>query len=253
MLALLAAGSLVVAAAGANAPPTKEPGVLTVGIELGQPGFAEGTLAHPTGFSVDLARAVARQLGLRTRFVHIPFAELLVPGKAPDDVAFEFATILGARTKLVDFSVPYATARLGALVSRGTPRPKSLAQLGKLQLCGKDSSTGLDFIENKLHPQSLVNVLPTGAAAFDALGQGMCQAFVFDLPTLMAAKHQHPARYGAVAGRFGPVQSYGAVLPKGSKLTPSINTALHSLIKAGTTTRLANQYFGSAQSVPVLR
>jgi ABC-type amino acid transport substrate-binding protein len=251
-LAVLAA-SVAVAAAGATGSTTTEPGVLTVGIELGQPGFAVGTLANPTGFSADLARAVAKQLGLRIHFVRIPFGELFLPGGTPYDVAFQFATILPARKKVVDFSVPYSSARLGALLSRGTPEPKSLAQLRKLPLCAKQSTTGLYFIQDHLRPQSPAHVYLTGAEAFAALAKGVCHAFVFDLPALMASKKQSPGRYGDIAGKFGPVQHYGAVLPKGSALTAVVNVALRPLIKEGVPTRIANKYFGPLQSVPELR
>jgi polar amino acid transport system substrate-binding protein len=250
-LALLAA-AVAVAAASATAPATRTPGVLTVGIELGQPGFAEGTLANPTGFDVDLARALARRLGLRARFVEYPFGRLFLPGSKPYDVALEFVTVLDSRKRFVDFSVPYYASRQAALVSRGTSRPRSLAELRKLQLCGKQVTTGLAFIENELRPGSLVLEYPTARAALKALSTGICDGFVFDLPALVAEKRQHPGLYGDLAGKFGPTERYAVVLPKESKLTPPVNAALRSLIRAGTTTRLAKKYFESAQSVPGL-
>jgi polar amino acid transport system substrate-binding protein len=251
-LALLAASATVGTASPAR-PPTRTPGVLTVAIELGNPGFAEGTLARPTGFDVDVARALARRLGLRARFVRYPFGRLFLPGPKPYDVALQFVTVLDSRKRLVDFSVAYYASRQAALVSRGTPRPTSLAQLRKVQLCGKEVTTGLAFIENELRPESLVLEYPTARDALDALATGICDGFVFDLPALMAAKRGHPGRYGDLAGKFGPTERYGVVLPKGSKLTPAVNAALRSLIRAGTTTRLAKTYFGSPASVPVLR
>jgi polar amino acid transport system substrate-binding protein len=251
-LALLAAVATAAAATPAR-PPTRTPGVLTVAIELGNPGFAEGTLARPSGFDVDVARALGRRLGLRVRFVRYPFGRLFVPGSKPYDVALQFVTVLDSRKRLVDFSVPYYASRQGALVSRGTPTPTSLAELREVQVCGKEVTTGLAFIENELRPESLVLEYPTARDALRALSTGICDGFVFDLPALLAAKRAQPGRYGDLAGRFGPTERYGVVLPKGSKLTPAVNAALRSLIKAGTTTRLAKAYFGSPASVPVLR
>jgi polar amino acid transport system substrate-binding protein len=251
-LALLAA-SVTAAAATPARPPTRTPGVLTVAIELGNPGFAEGTLARPTGFDVDVARALARRLGLRVRFVRYPFGRLFLPGPKPYDVALQFVTVLDSRKRLVDFSVPYYASRQGALVSRGTPRPASLAELREVQVCGKEVTTGLAFIENELRPASLVLEYTTAREALRALSTGICDGFVFDLPALIAAKRAQPARYGDLAGQFGPTERYGVVLPKGSKLTPAVNAAVRSLVGTGATTRLAKRYFGSPAGVPVLR
>ena len=52
----VAAAALLAAAPASGAPlPTKKAGVLTVAIELGNPGFAQGTVGNPHGFSVDVA------------------------------------------------------------------------------------------------------------------------------------------------------------------------------------------------------
>jgi polar amino acid transport system substrate-binding protein len=253
-IALLAASATVAAATPAKQrPPTRTQGVLTVAVELGNPGFAEGTLARPTGFDVDVARALARRLGLRPRFVRYPFGRLFLPGPKPYDVALQFVTVLDSRKRLVDFSIPYYSSRQGALVSRGTRTPTSLAELRKLQVCGKEVTTGLAFIQNELRPASLVLEYATARDALRALSTGICDGFVFDLPALIAAKRADPSRYGDLAGQFGPTERYGVVLPKGSKLTPAVNAAVRSLIGSGTTTRLARSYFGSSASVPVLR
>src|SRR3954470_18479149 len=116
LAALLAVAAVAVTSTSAASPATRTPGVLTVGIELGSPGFSEGTLAHPTGFDVDVARAVARRMGLRATFVSYPFGRMFLPGAKPYDIGMAFATILAARRHFVDFSVPYYSARQGALV-----------------------------------------------------------------------------------------------------------------------------------------
>src|SRR3954468_23790387 len=256
-LLLLLAIALAAVAAAASAPSaippaTRTPGVLTVGIELGNPGFAEGTVAHPNGFSVDMGRALARRLGLPERYTAYPFGRLFLPGAKPYDVAFEFVTILPSRKRLVDFSIPYYASRQAVLVSRGTPTPTSLAELRKLQLCGKEVTTGLAFIENVLRPDSLVLEYGSAPEALHALSKGICDGFVFDLPALMAAKRAHPSRYGAVAGQFGPIEHYGAVLPKGSALRPRVDASLRAIVRSGIPAQLAKKHFGAVLTVPVL-
>jgi ABC-type amino acid transport substrate-binding protein len=251
------ASAIVVAETSARhdaLPPTKKKGVLTVAIELGNPGFAEGPVTNPRGFSTDVARAVANQMRLKLRFVDYAFARLFVPGPKPYDFALEFATITPARARLVDFSVPEIASSLGVLVAKDITGRVTLARLRKLQVCAKEVTTGFAYVQDVLQPEGLVLEYPTAAAALDALSTSICDAFVFDLPVLIVAKREAPDRYGAIAGRVGPPEHYGGLLPKGSPLLPAVNKAIKSLIRDGTMKKIAARHFGSVlTSTPALR
>jgi polar amino acid transport system substrate-binding protein len=230
-----------------DALPTKTKGVLTVAIELGSPGFSEGTLRNPRGFSVDTAKAVAKRMGLRIRFVDYPFPRLFVPEPKPYDVAFEFATILPGRKRFADFSTSHFSSSQAVLVAKNiAPGPVTLARLRKLQICAKEFTTGFSYVQDVLRPEGLVLEYPTATAALSALSTGICDAFVFDLPSLIAAKRAAPARYGALAGRVGATEHYGAVLPKGSPLRAAVNKAITSLRRDGTMRRIGARNFGPA-------
>lgn len=253
---IVAAGlpALGASAGGGASPPTKTKGVLTAAIELGNPGFAEGPIGHPHGFDVDMATALAKRMGLRIRLVNYPFAQLLVPGAKPYDVALEFVTILSSRERFVDFSTPYLSSTQGVLVARDITGPVTVARLRKLQVCAKRYTTGDSYVQNVVRPTGLLLEYPTAAAALSALSAGICDAFVFDLPALIAAKQATPVRYGAVAGRVGSIERYGVVLPKGSPLEPAVNKAIASLRRDGTIRRIGVKNFGAAlASAPVIR
>jgi polar amino acid transport system substrate-binding protein len=257
VLAVLVVAASVIASAGArrDAPlPTKSKGVLTVAIELGDPGFAEGTLADPHGFDVDAATAVAKRMGLRARFVNYPFARLFVPGAKPYDVAFEFVTILSGRERFIDFSTPYYSSSLGVLVAKDITGPVTLSRLRKLQVCAKQETTGDSYVQSVLKPTGLVLEYPTAPAALSALSARICDAFVFDLPALDAAKRAEPSRYGRLVGRVGAPQHYGAVLAKRAALRPALNKAIESLVRDGTMRKIAAAQFGSAAlAAPAIR
>ena len=247
---LLTAGAL----ARGDAPPTKTKGVLTVAIELRNPGFAVGTLRNPRGFSVDVASALAKRMRLRLRFVNYPFGRLFVPGAKPYDVALEFATITPHRARLVDFSSPEISSAQGVLVAKDVTGRVTLARLRKLQVCAKGVTTGFVYVRDVLRPAGLVFEYPTAAAALKALSIGICDALIFDLPALIVAKRTAPGRYGALPGRVGPTEHYGGVLPKGSPLLPAVNEAIESMRRDGTMRRLAARHFGRAlTSTPVIR
>lgn len=238
---LHAAGAL---ARGEAPLPTKTKGVLTVALDLGNPGFAEGTITTARGFSVDSSRAVAKRMGLEVRYVEYPFPRLFVPGPKPYDVAFEFVTILPGRARFVDFSTPYFSTTQGVLVAKDITGPVTLARLKGLQVCAKQVTTGFAYVQDVLKPKGLVLEYPTASAALDGLSRSICDAFVFDLPALIAAKTAAPARYGAVAGRVGATEYYGAVLRKGSPLRPAVNKAISSLRREGVFRRIGARHFG---------
>ena len=257
LIAAVLSEGLLTAGAPARAdafPPTKKKGVLTVAIELGNPGFAEGTVANPRGFSVDASRAVAKRMGLKVRYINYPFGRLFVPEPKPYDLAFEFATITPQRLRVVDFAAPEISSSQGVLVAKDITGPVTLARLRKLQVCAKETTTGFAFVQDVLQPQGLVLEYPTAAEALRALSASVCDAFVFDLPALIAAKGVAPSRYGAIAGRVGPTERYGPVLPKGSPLLSAVDKAITSLRREGAFKRMGARNFGPAlASTPVLR
>jgi len=248
---LLTAGA---PARGDALPPTKKKGVLTVAIRLGNPGFSEGTIANPHGFSVDSARAVAKRMGLKVRYVNYPFARIFVPDPKPYDAAFQFVTITPQRLRLVDFAAFEIASSLGVLVAKDITGPVTLARLRTLQVCAKQVTTGLAYVQDVLQPKGLVLEYPDASDALRALSTSICDAFVFDLPALVAAKRAAPDRYGAVAGRVGSTEYYGPVLPKGSPLLPALNKAITALRRDGAFKRIAARHFGTAlTSTPVIR
>ena len=140
------------------------------------------------------------------------------------------------------------------LLAKDITGPVTLARLRKLQMCAKTATTGFSYVQDVLRPQGLILEYPTAGAALKALSTSICDAFVFDLPSLIAAKRAAPDRFGAVAGRVGATQYYGAVLPKGSKLRPAVSNAITSLRREGAFRKISVRNFGPAlASAPVIR
>ena len=242
-----------VAGARPAAPPTLHPGVLTVGLDPPAVGFQVGTLRgskviNPHGFEIDLTKAIAAKLKIsKINYVKIPFAVLFRPGAKPFDFAFEEATITTARQRAVSFSAPYFVANQGVLVSKKVAAagkvPKSLADLRQLQTCAQAVTTGLDYVQHRLHPVKRPLIYQTTAAAFTAVQNGSCDALVLDTPIVASQKKTKPSAYGPVAGQIVTNEKYGAVMQKGSKLKPSVDAAIKSLTANGTIGRLQKKWF----------
>jgi polar amino acid transport system substrate-binding protein len=262
LLPLLAVAALVaVPAASARpaAPPTLQAGKLIVAFGDPAPGFASGTVrgntvTNPRGYEVDLASAIAAKLGLTPVWMYSPWNSLFAPGTKKFDISFQEATITAQRKKTVDFTSSYMNANQGVLLSKQATVPKSLADLKKMQVCAQTNTTGLDWIKTQLHPAKAPLAFPTTTAAYQAVQINKCQAMILDVPLVSLEKKQNPSKFGPVAGQVVTHEQYGAVLQKGSKLLPIVNSTLKTLASNGTVGKLQKKWFNlDFSKIPVLK
>jgi polar amino acid transport system substrate-binding protein len=257
------AAAALTATAALAAPasaPTRTPGVLVVGFGDPAVGFAVGTvrgstITNPKGYEVDLSKAIAKSLKIRTvKYIYTPWTKLFAPGAKDFDISFQEATITAARRKTVDFTAPYLNANQGVLISKNATAPTSLADLKQMQTCAQVDTTGLDYIQTRLKPAKKPLVYQTTTAAFTAVQIGRCEALILDVPIVALQKKSKPGAYGAVAGQIVTHEQYGAVLQKHSKLTPMVSAAIKKLTKNGTIAKLQKKWFNlNFSKIPTLK
>ena len=261
LVPLAAVGVLLLpAVAGSAEPPTQTPGVLVVGVNLGEPGFEVGAVQGTKvvlarGFEIDLIRALAKRIGIaQVQFVHEPvFSRLYAPGAKPWDVAIAQITITAARGANVDFSTPYLNADQGVLLSEDAPEPKSIADLRALQLCAQRGTTSVTAAA-AIRPALTLTLFDKQEGLLDALFQRRCEAVIDDAPLLAALRRQAPDRYGRLIGRLGTKETYGLVVPKGSPLRPLLDQGLVKLKQDGTIVALEKRWLGGdIAKLPLLR
>jgi polar amino acid transport system substrate-binding protein len=258
-----AAGASIAGAQGtAQDLPTRAPGVLTVGLNLPTPGFQVGALAgtqivYARGLEVDLAREVARRMGLRgVRFVQVPTYEgVLARGPKTWDVAFAQATITAGRKRAVTFSVPYLGTDEAVLLRRGLPDPgpSSLADLKSLRLCVERGTTGAAIVPRRIRPATRPTRFREQTNMLQALQAGRCDAVILDATILGIQQAATPERYGRLMGRIVTGERYGAVMQRGSALLPAVNRALNSVRRDGTLDRITARWLKvTPESLPVI-
>ena len=138
-------------------------------------------------------------------------------------------------------------------MKKGGTAPKSLADLKQMTLCAQSVTTGLDYLQHKLHAPH-IQIYTKTAAAFAALQVGRCDAFVMDVPIVASQKKSKPSAYGPVAGQIATHEQYGAVLAKGSKLTAPVDAAIKALTANGTIGKLQTKWFSiDVSKIPVLK
>jgi polar amino acid transport system substrate-binding protein len=244
LLAAVAGG-----AASGSASAVVVPDQLTVGVALPSEGFQVGSVrgqdvVFARGYEIDLARALRAKLGLKqARFVQSPFPDLLTAGVKPWDVAIAQISVTAARRAIVDFSAAYMTVDQGVMLSRQVARaPRNIAELKGLKVCALTGSTGQAVVAQRVRPKPAVRLFKRVSFLMQSLQSGLCEAVVYDAPSLATLRARVPSRYGGFAGVLRTRESYAVALVKGSALTRQVNAALAALKADGTLRRLEKQW-----------
>ncbi len=248
-VAALAIGAGTASAQAPVAPPTTvTPGVLTVGVNLPSDGFQVGSVngtqvVFARGLEIGLASAIGRRLGLPVQFVNVPvFSDIVAPGPKTFDIALAQVSITAGRRQAVDFSAPYMNADQGVLLRRGLSSATTIASLKSLQLCVLRKSTGAAIVASRVKPTRPARPYADVTTLVQALETARCDAVVYDAPTLAVLAAEIPNRVGPIAGVIPTGEKYGIVLPDGSPLLPSVNSALRTLIANGNVANLTRKW-----------
>jgi polar amino acid transport system substrate-binding protein len=228
-------------------------GRLTVGAEFPVAGFLELPIDNPKGFEVDFAKALASEMGIpKVVWVNTPFSGLFSPAPKNFDVAINEITITPDRARVVDFSDPYFDANQGFLVTKGGPgeAAKSIADMKDLQFGFQATTTGGDYINDKIKPAKQPREYSTLGAATRALANGQIDAFVMDVAIGSSIVEQLPDEI-AMTGQFKTGEQYGVLFQKGNPLRARVNEAIAALKESGRLSRMQAQWFPGTDDLPV--
>jgi polar amino acid transport system substrate-binding protein len=240
---------------------TKDAGTLTIATDKPAfpPYFQDDDPSNGKGFESAVAYAIAQRLGFtkdQVTWTTEPFNSSYAPGPKSFDFDVNQISITPARAKRVDFSSPYYTApqALVALKSSDAAKATSLADLAKAKLGVQIGTTSLDAAQQVIKPSSQPKVFNDSNDVVTALKQKQVDAVVVDLPTaffLTAA--QVPS--AKIVGQFNAPggDQWGALLQKGSSLTPCVSKAIDDLRESGRLQALEKQWMGAAAGAPVLQ
>jgi putative glutamine transport system substrate-binding protein len=254
VVTLLVGALTLLAAAQAHAGALEEAkarGSLIVGVREDFPplGYLDADGKH-TGFEVDLARYLARQLlgderklrvtpappGSRITILHTGLADLLIAA----------VTVTEDRTSVFAFSEPYFLSGSLLLV------PRNSAIQGLPDVKGKRVAV----IEGSIQESGVERVAPEAtrvkfwsvSEAVAALRAGKVDALAEDDILVLALAKQHPD-LAAVGKPFRP-RPYAVAIRKGDpELLAWVNEQLRKAKTDGTLDMLWNKYFGDAGAI----
>ncbi len=229
----------------------KKRGTLIVGVREDFPplGHLDGS-GKNTGFEVDLARYLARQLlGDEGKLQLVP----VCAGNRLTSLLSESADMLIAavmvtedRTAVFAFSEPYLLSGTLLLVPRGSPIKDLLHVEGKkvAVIEGSVQQAGLDPVVPKAAQVKFWSV-PEAVAALRA---GRVDAFAEDDVLVLALARQYPD-LAAVGKPFRPHPLAVAMRQGDRDLLTWVNDQLRKAKADGTYDRLWNEYFGNTGAI----
>jgi glutamate transport system substrate-binding protein len=239
-VAAAAALALPLAACGGDNPSGGDPGKggpVTIGIKVDQPGLGLQEGNDYTGFDVEVAKYVAKDLGYTDiTFKASPSAqrETLLESQ---QVKMIFATysITDDRKQKVSFGGPYFVAGQDLLVKADNSDITGPETLDGKKLCSVTGSTSAKKIKDQFATGVQLQEFDSYAKCVEALNTGTIDAVTTDNVILagFAAQPQYQGKLKVVGKPFS-TERYGVGIAKGdTKLCDAINAALVKMVDDG--------------------
>jgi len=224
---------------------TVKPDVLTIKADLPSVGWWDGdTVADiKSGYEYCMAAEIAHRSGLKSIDLQNVSFDGLVSGKLTGyDLSLDEISITPERQKVVDFSDPYYNSSIGVLAKKGADVSES--NLKSLHLGVKQGTAAQQWVTENLDPKQL-DVFPGDTEALAAVSAGRIDAYLQDVAIELGQAKQSGGQV-EVVGQFRTDEAYGAMLPKDSPNTDTINKIIADLKADGTLDKLSKTYLGPA-------
>ena len=232
-------------------------GVLTVGSDTAFPPFESMNGSVAEGFDVDIADAIAKDLGLTLNFTSQKFDTLIPQLKAGGtfDVIFSGMTITPEREKEILFSAPYIDSNQSIAVVKGKfaqldgndPTAINTAFTGKI-IGVQSGTTGEAWAKENLKGAKQIVPFDDALAAFSALNAGKVDGVVNDLPvTAYLVKTSYKG--DEIVAEIPTGEQYGIGIAKTNPdLKTAIDASLAKLKANGGYAEIYKKWFGVAPS-----
>lgn len=220
------------------------PGKLTLASDFAFPPFEYMDNNKKQGFSVELAEALGKEMGLEVVWTEPLKFDTLIPliaqgGKI--DAALASFTITDERLKEVDFTDPYLDSNQALCVMDKALTKDALNASGK-KIAVQSGTSGEAWARENLTKAEVVAFDDT-TGAFGALTAGKVDAVVNDLPvTQWLVKQSYPNV--VIAEEIPTGEQYGIPVSKNNPaLTAKLNDALKKLKANGEYQKIYDKYF----------
>lgn len=227
----------------------------TIGIKYDQPGLGLMEGDTPSGFDVDVAKAVAEKLGVSEdsiTWMEAPTPQretLLESGQV--DMIFATYSITDERKQRVQFAGPYLVAGQDLLVRADDDTINGPDDLEGKNLCSVAGSTPAERVSEN-YPGVELQEYDTYSLCVEALASGAVDALTTD-DTILAGYASQDTWSGQfrVVGQPFSEELYGVGIPQDdTELCQQVNDALTELYDDGSMDTIISDNFGPADYTP---
>ncbi|MFG3344048.1 glutamate ABC transporter substrate-binding protein [Streptomyces sp. NPDC048018] len=225
---------------------------IVVGIKFDQPGIGLKTPdGKYTGFDVDVATYVAKQLGhdpseIEWKEAKSADRETLLQRGDVDFIAASYS-INDKRLQKVDFAGPYLLAHQDVLIRADDDSIKKPSDLNNKKLCSVTGSTSAQNVKTKIAPQAQLQEYGGYSECLTGLENGVIDAITTD-DSILAGYAAQPEFKGKfkLGGFKLSNENYGIGVQKGSELKAKINKALEKMVADGSWQAAVDKNLGPA-------
>lgn len=240
------------ATSGSKLDEVQSAGKVRVGVRFDNPplSFIEDN-GDWVGFDVDLAKALAQEMGLEIEMVKVDeTTRISFLQEDKIDMAVASMNHTRARDEAVDFSITYFWDNQSFLVRKGTYG--SLDDIMGKKVAANAGSSAIpawrEFSAAGGGPAPEIVEFTDKLAAMQALRDGAVEGYTEDNITLLALAAGDPT-LELLPGGHNPVQ-FGIGLPENdSKWRDAVNIALQELWKRGEYQKIYNKWFGPGADI----
>ncbi|MFI6877087.1 glutamate ABC transporter substrate-binding protein [Streptomyces sp. NPDC050400] len=225
---------------------------ITIGIKFDQPGIGQKTPdGKYTGFDVDVATYVAKQLGYSAGNIEWKEAksadrETMLQRGDVDFIAASYS-INDERAAKVDFAGPYLLAHQDVLIRANDNSIKDPKDLNNKKLCSVTGSTSAQNVKDKLAPKAQLQEYGGYSECLTGVENKAIDALTTDDSILAGYASQAEFKGKFKLGGFKMTnENYGIGVKKGSDLKAKINTALEKMVSDGSWDKAVTANFGPA-------
>ena len=228
---------------------------LKIGIKFDQPGLGLKKGSEYSGFDVDVAKYVAKELGTDAAditWVQAPSAQreaLISNGQV--DLVFATYSITDARKEKVSFGGPYFIAGQDLLVRADDTSITGPDSLDGKKLCSVTGSTSAQKVKDT-YPGVQLQEFATYSECLPALANKGVDALTTDDTILagFAAQPEYAGKFKVVGKPFSE-EKYGVGLKKGdTALCEKVNAAITKMIQDGSWQKAIDANLGPAGYKP---
>ena len=230
--------------------PEVRPTALVVALDLHDPVrqagvVKDGTVILARGLEVDVARDLARRLGIpKIQFVYVRSASRVLTATAPLwDIAVAAIRANGRSPAQADLSDPYLGADQAVVLRRGLQPLTALRDLRSLRTCARRGSDGSRVLSSVVRPASPPALAPSSERLLEIVQTGVCDAALVDADAVGRFVAGRGALLGPVKARVVGEDGYVVAVTRGGPIASSdVERAIARMRADGTMHRFAKRW-----------